>query len=1059
MVATVLLVVYLVVGFLVLPPIVRGQIEEKAGAALKRTVTVEKVRINPLVFSTTIDGLRVVDHDGEDLATWKRVYVNFDPLTSLLRWEWHVGEIDFIEPHKRIAIDKEGHLNIADLLEGGSEAPQVEEPESQEAEKQELPRIGLGRIFVQGWQVALSDASHRKPFATVIGPMTFELTGLTTRPNEESPYSLQGTTDTGEEFGWSGKLSVDPVGSEGEIKVSGLSLPKLAPLGDEVQRADVRNGTVSFSSKYSVELGETPSIKISDTKFEIDDLALAFAGAEDPAVQFKKLEIVLPSADAMARTAAVERVTLTGLDAKIERRADGSIDLLDWLPPPSKEPEEPATEPAGPEADTGPAPSVKIARIEIVDGRIQLTDKTNPHPAVLLLDQIEASASNTGTDMDQEVGIEAKMRWNEGGTMAVSGTVRPLPLAAAVDVQLAGVELKPLDPFVEPLADVRVREGTVNLNGHVDLAQPPEEPLSLTWTGDVSIDNLDTVDGALDSQLVAWRSIAAKATKATLDPLAVSMAEVDVVDPVVNLAIAEDGTINFMAALRMSSESSENASVDAAETNDESSATSETSEDHDAGASGMVAESTEESPTLNASVEAINISGGLVRVSDQSVRNGFKTELTDFGGSIRGLSSENVARADVDLSAKLDGSAPLHIFGAINPLAEDKYSDIKVEFSNIDLPIFSSYAGQYLGQKIQKGKLKVDLGYKVSQNTLAGENHVVFDQFYLGDKVQSPDAVKLPIGLALALLRDREGKIDLDVPVRGNLDDPDFKYGSVVWKAVGNIVLKAATSPFSMLGGMLGGGAKNTDLSYVDFASGSVEFSDEATKKLGLLAKALYERPALRLEINAPPSPESDRAGLLDKRFAQMLDTEREQWQGAASPEASAAPQVSEDQLIKALFVKRFPEEAQEFGLMGDDTTVENASNETVAESTRSEETGKKKGLLSRLFGGVLGGNKDKAEAPKPAPQESASGETAPEEAAGPPPPTTAEMREKLLATIELSDADFAELASTRVHKIRDQVLADGKVEAERVFQVDASGVPEGASPAPDGTRVYFGLE
>lgn len=1076
--AAVVFVIYAVVGFFVLPPIIRGQIEDKAGAALKRTVTVERVRMNPLVFSIAVEGLRVADHDGAELASWKRGYVNFDPLTSLFRWEWRVGDVELIEPRQRIAIDAEGRINIADLLEGGAKEPAEPGPE-----KKPLPRIGLGRLTIQSWALSFTDDSHREPFATVVGPMTFELTGLTTRPDAESPYTLQGSTDTGETFGWTGTVSVEPPGSSGMIEFAGLSLPKHAPLAGDLFRAEVRGGTVSFATRYEIALGETPVMRLTDTTAAIDNLSLGFPGADEPAVEFAKLELVAPATDAVARTAEVERVTLSGLNARVERRADGTIDLLDWLPPAA---EEPAAAPAETEPDAGPAPSARVARIQIVDSRVQVTDRSNPRPAVLLLDQIEMTATNAGTDMDQEVGVEAKMRWDEGGTIAVNGTVRPRPLAAAMDVNIAGFELAPLDPFVEPQADVRIRDGVLNVTGHADMAQGPDGPLELAWAGDVSIQNLDTVDGALGTPLVAWKSVEVKGSRATLEPMAFSATELAIVEPLANLSIAKDGTINVMAALGKESPDLTAVKVepDAAEAPAVEAGTVVAPVERSA--SEAVAEATNQPLPFEAKLDLVTITGGAVRVRDESVGSGFSTELRDFGGTIKGLSSENMARADVDLSASLDGAAPLRISGSINPLAEDKHSDITVAFSNIDLSIFSAYSGQFIGQKIQKGKLNVDLGYKVSQSVLEGENRIVFDQFYLGEKVESPNAMKLPIGLALALLRDREGKINLDVPVRGNLDDPDFKYGRVVWQAIGNIVLKAATSPFKMLGGLLGGGAQDADLSYVDFASASAEPGEEAAKKLDLLARALFERPALRLEINAPSAPEGDRPGLLEQRLAGLLRAEKAKQLSAVAPASASSSAKGEDAqatpapvaasaesvtiapeereaLLRAVFVGLFPEDAARAvdpvapaGEPGDGSPAPTAAGDGETRAGEDE----KPGVVTRLFRGLFGGGDGaKSEASALAAPDEAPVVADAEASIDAPPLSIEEIRGRVAGTIELSDADFEALSAARAQAIREKLLASGQIESERIFLNDPATIPEGASTPTEGARVFFGLE
>jgi hypothetical protein len=1044
--AIVVVLLYAIVGFLVLPPVVRVQIETRAGAALKRPVTVEKVRMNPFAFSVAIEGLRVTDHDGVDLASWKRGYANFDPSTSLFRREWHLGALELIEPRQRLVLDSEGRLNIEDLLV----RPSVDEAPPEETDATgRMPAVGVGRLVVESWAVSFDDASRGRPFATVIGPMTFELDGLTTRPDADSPYRLRGTTDTGETFGWSGTVSVTPPGSEGAIEFSGVSLPKHSPLVDDLHHAEVRGGTVSFSTRYAVSFGDRPVIQIMDTRVTVEGLALGFAGAETDraALSFDRLDVHVAQADALARTAEVTSVTLGGLDVKAERRADGSIDLLDWLP--ARAADETAEESAPDQGDPGPAPSVSVARVEMTGGRVQLTDRTNPRPAEFVLDELAVTATDAGTDMAREIGVDIGMRWAGAGTIGVRGTVRPRPFAVGLDVNVADLALGPLDPFVEPTADVRIRDGALSVNGRVEAELPPGGALALRWTGDVDIRNLDTVDGTLGSGLVAWRSLALKQTAAALAPLEFSVAEVVLDGLLANVAIAEDGTINVLAAMRRTDANEDSGEVVAA--------------------APQVASGEAGAPAYRAELGLVTITDGVVRMQDQSVVGGFKTELREFGGTIRGLSSENLARADVDLGARLDGVAPLRIAGSINPLAEDKYSDVTVDFGNIDLPLFSPYSGRFIGQRIQRGKLSVNLGYKVSQNTLAGENRVVMDQFYLGEKVESPDALELPVGLALALLRDREGKIVLDVPVRGRLDDPEFKYGRVVWQTLGNIFVRAVASPFKLLGGLLPAGAQDVDLSFVDFASAEVEPREDEAKKIELLGKALFERPALRLEIKAPTQLAGDEPGLIAKRMEEALRAEKVRLrsasvEGAESPSTEAAPEAvavtpeERETLLRSWFARAFPEEAsQALGTVAEDSGVVPEAESPAAEPATEG------GGVSRFLRGLFGGGRPETArepAEAAAPETSVDvAQTGTEEAAPIAPPLALEEIEaRLRASVVVSEADAAELAMARARVVRERLLSSGEVDAERVSLVDAPAVPEGASTPAVGARLFFGL-
>jgi hypothetical protein len=204
-----------------------------------------------------------------------------------------------------------------------------------------------------------------------------------------------------------------------------------------------------------------------------------------------------------------------------------------------------------------------------------------------------------------------------------------------------------------------------------------------------------------------------------------------------------------------------------------------------------------------------------------------------------------------------------------------------------------------VGYGLSKGKLSLDLKYKVSQKQLEAENKVVVDQLTFGDKVDSPDATSLPVALAVALLKDRHGRIDIDLPIRGDLKDPDFKYGKAVLSVLLNLLTKIVASPFTLMGKLIPGGGEE-DLQFIEFPPGSEAVADEELKKLEALAKGLEERPGLRLEITGTADPVRDRKVLgLQKLKAQLLV--RWQQRKGASKEVDL-PIVEEERAIKELF-------------------------------------------------------------------------------------------------------------------------------------------------------------
>ncbi len=373
----------------------------------------------------------------------------------------------------------------------------------------------------------------------------------------------------------------------------------------------------------------------------------------------------------------------------------------------------------------------------------------------------------------------------------------------------------------------------------------------------------------------------------------------------------------------------------------------------------------------------------LADFTDQSVSPNVVTKIEGLTGTIKGLSSDQLAKADVALQGTVDKYAPFKIAGQINPLSEDAYTDVTVTFKNLDLPTVSPYSTHYVGYPITKGKLSLDLEYTVSEKTLVGENKVLIDQLTMGEKIESPDATSLPIPLALALLKDRKGQIDIDLPVRGNLDDPDFSYGGVIWNALGNLLTKIATSPFAMVGGLVGG--SGDDLQFVAFPAGIAQLPSPEQEKLNALVQALGDRPALRLDIAGAADPQVDRQGL-----------------------ASA-------QLRKQLQKRKF--------VQGSSSATDGVSLEQIELSPEEEGD-----LLAEVYVEQFGTQ----------PNTIASSP----EGKSPDIPSPEQMRSQLLESIKVEDEQLRLLAQQRAQGIREFLIQERKVSGDRVFLLEPNLSP-----------------
>jgi len=466
-------------------------------------------------------------------------------------------------------------------------------------------------------------------------------------------------------------------------------------------------------------------------------------------------------------------------------------------------------------------------------------------------------------------------------------------MTANVQMDLDHLDLTTLDTYLAPKVDLFVLGSEVNLHGLVRLRSQVNGLPVVSFHGDSSLENFHTVDGAFGEDLVTWDALRFKGINANLNPPLIAISEIDVDNAYARVIIETNKTINLLNVLKLTNTKAPVAG-DTKTATVKNMAPPETA--------------TATNNAMEISIDAIVITNTAIRFSDRSLTPDVNLSIQAVNGSITGLSTEDLQHAIVDLHAKVDGVGPVAISGTINPLNGAQTNTIKISVKDVDLTPTSPYAGKFAGYGISEGKLNLDLDYELVGKKLTAKNVITLDQFNFGEKVASQDATHLPVRLAIALLKDREGKIVLDVPVEGDLSDPKFRIGKVVLRVIVNILEKVATSPFSLLGAAFGGGGE--ELGYQDFAPGSAELTVADKTKLDSLAKALAARPALKLEISGSIDPAGDHEGL--QRAALDREIRTRKWLKLRKTEQATN---SVDHLVlsfddRAHYVKKFYNEA-----------------------------------------------------------------------------------------------------------------------------------------------------
>ena len=825
LIAGVLVVLFTIVGFFVLPPIVKAQLEKRLSAELGRTVTVEKVRVNPYTLALTLENfdIRLKDGTGSFLS-WKRLYVNFDALASLTG-TWTLGAIELDGMHLSVVVMPDGSLNFSDLL------ARLQPPPDQAAAKPEAPGrpIRIGSLKVTSARLDFSDHSRRQPFATVVGPASFTVTDFRTVSEKGAPYSFTAVTEAGEKLAWTGTLQAQPLSSAGELRLENIVLAKYAPYYAEQFQAELTEGLLFLRGRYELNLTKDARVmKLLDGALQLRGVKVQESATHELAVELPAFDLAGVQADALKQKVSADTIMFTGGHLHMRREADGSINLLNMLKPPvpaASAPAPAATTPTAATAATPVAkPDVMIGEMGLKDFKIDVTDLAAPRPAQLALSDLQLTLKNVTLADGATMPLQMSLSWAPQGTVSVDGTVAVFPqVKADLMTNVTAFALLPLSPYLEQFANVRITQGTVTSALTVQAALPAGQAPTASVTGEIKVEQFGLVDGVHNEELAGFGSFALNGLKVDVaEQIALSLDEVVIAGPYARVVVNGDRTLNLAGIAK--------------------SAPAPVTPEPAAPAVAAPA-----GPASRITIGKVVISDGDYRFTDRSITPAVQMAINQFGGTIAGLSSESLAKADVDLKATVDGSGPVAITGQLDPLGAHPTVELMVDFKNVDLQPLSPYSGKYAGFELARGKLAVDVKLLVDGKKIDSANVVTLNQFTFGAATNSPDATGLPVRLGVALLKDMNGNIVIDLPVQGSTDDPNFRIGRVVMRVIVNLLTKAAVSPFALLGSMFGGGGD--ELGFQEFVVGTAILQPTEIAKLETMVKALTNRPGLSLDI------------------------------------------------------------------------------------------------------------------------------------------------------------------------------------------------------------------
>ena len=887
-IAVTALLLYSLAGFFLVPHIIKAHVLPALSDQVRHPVTAKEIAFNPFVLSLKLSEFEIQEENGTPLIGFQEFFINFQTI-SLLRRAYVFKEIRFALPFVSIKVAKDGHVNLTDLLPLEEAAAPSAPPKNSEAPA-ELPAIEIGHFEIAQGIVEFRDESKPQAVSIDVVPINLTLNNFYTKRGGDNSYAFTAELDKNEILDWKGTVSLEPIASEGTLSLSGVKIETLFQYVQDQFHFDIPTGTIRAIGRYRFAIGSPLDLEVSETLLHFTDIGIVERGDLVPVIALNTLFLDGIHADLRQRKLEIESITLNKGAHRIWRSADGSLNLPALLMPvQTQSAEENATVgDAPPQASRAPAWTVLIKDASITHHTIEFEDRALDFPARVKVSDLSVRTHDVVFPFKKPIPLKVEHRLNDMGSVAAEGNIGVQPLQADLTVSLKDIPIQPFEPYVEQFARIAVDTGALDLDGTIKFAvDHPKGPL-MAFKGNLGVKALAIADRDDGAPVASWKQVQLREIAVALDPTSVTIEEVGINQPTLHLVIDRDGVPNIKKLLSVANAKSKPMGADRSAAN------------------------TKKAPPPSITIKTVKVLKGTATFQDESIAPPVQAGLYDLTGTVKGLSSKQMARAEVDLSGKIDKVAPLKIAGTINPLTEDTFTDLTIKFDNVDLTTAAPYTGKYVGYPIRKGKLFLDLVYKVSGKQLEAENKVAVDQLTFGEKTDSPDATSLPVSLAVALLKDRHGRIDIDLPIRGDLNDPDFKYGKAVWATLGNLLTKIVASPFSLMGKLVPGGGDGEELQHLTFEPGSADISPSEMKKIEALAKGLEERPGLRLDITGIADPIRDRQAVALQRLQELL---RSRWrQENGSTQEGDLPLSAESRLIAKLFDQRHsqqPAEAQ----------------------------------------------------------------------------------------------------------------------------------------------------
>jgi Domain of Unknown Function (DUF748) len=792
---------------------------------------------------------------------------------------------------------------------------------------------------IDGSTVRVTDSSDKTPATLELAKLHVLVKNFTLNGGWPAPFEIATALSSGGQIAMKGSVNATDHKASVTASIDKLDLPALQGFVRDAVAAKLEAGKLNATADVNASFAPRAfDVEVKPASVDIDHFALASSDGRVKPVQWDKFSVKLAQADLASRTATVSEIRGDGVKLLVRRERDGKLNLLSMLAPPRHEhrsangvkrkertarvtrPKPRHEEPrsrrrrastrkgkAEPQPAQGGGWQFEIASVDFDKSEVRVADNAAPRPVQLRVSPLNIRLKKVSSDFKKPIAVDIDGTIGRRGAFKIAGTAAISPLRAQLRVTARRIDVSPADAYISRNVNARIASALLTISGTARV-DDTRAGIRGGYRGDIAFDNLHVLDRVTNQDFLRWQSLSLRridAAGGAGTPMA-HIGAVSLNNFNAGIILTADGKLN-LKDITSTPGARESAPVPGAEATLKAQPIP--------AAAPTVAQASPPAPIpADIQIGGVTLKAGNVDYSDNFIKPNYAANLSEIAGKVGEFGTASSQPAPVELHGEINGSAPLDITGSINPLAPMAFVDLTVKADGVELTGFSPYTTKYTGYPIVNGTLNADVHYLLNQGELTAENHIVINQLTFGDKVENSTAINLPIRLAVAILKNSQGVIDLNLPVSGSLSNPQFSIMGVVTHAFWNLIVKAATSPLSIIASALGTSA---NLSQIDYAPGYAVLTPSARGKLDTVARALNERTNLKLTIQGCVDPAVDRAALPEAKIDFAVREQKLKASGGSGDpwEVKVPPDEYDKYLRRAYYAANFPKPRNLLGL------------------------------------------------------------------------------------------------------------------------------------------------